>query len=139
MKAWGKKGPGIVALMASNLKDATAKTALGISKHSGSIAKGKDFKSQLKVWKHILKAKYTHNEDARELLVSTAPYQLVERARFNRESNYWGAFHDLENGVFVGQNMMGKLMQYVRDKYFVPGAQVAEYANGDRKRSGSQP
>lgn len=117
---WGSRGSvGIVALMAAKLDGAVAEQALGITL-TRAWTPARDFDTQLQIWEPILKAKFEQNDEARALLASTAPYTLVEAARFRRPSNYWNAYIQKADGVLVGENMMGRLLQHVRDRHFVP-------------------
>ena len=107
MKHWGKKAPGIVAKMMTTLKPSLLQEAFGIRLN----AKG----GSLGCWKHILTAKFQQNEVAKKRLLATAPHTLVEQARFPRDSNYWDAFVSKDGQTLVGRNMMGRMLQLVRD------------------------
>jgi predicted NAD-dependent protein-ADP-ribosyltransferase YbiA (DUF1768 family) len=108
MKHWGKKGPGIAAKMVMNLKPALAKEAFGLHLKARG-AKRKVY------WKCLLKAKFQQNEDARKTLLSTAPNTLVEQARYPGKNNYWDAFITKDRKSLIGRNVMGRLVQYMRD------------------------
>ena len=122
MAYWGaRRCCGIVAQMASRLEPSLAARGLNLRMAPGWTYEP-DFESQLQIWEQILVAKYEQNEAARRALVSTAGHTLVERARFKRSgSNYWNAFvqRDPDGVRLIGHNMMGRLLQFVRDKHFV--------------------
>lgn len=107
MKHWGKKAPGIVAKMMTTLEPALMKASFGLRLK----ARG----AKRKYWKCILKAKFQQNKAARETLLKTAPHTLVEQARFPRESKYWDVSISKDGQSLIGQNVMGRMVQYVRD------------------------
>ena len=109
MKFWGKRAPGIVAKMMSTLKGDLRKRAFGLDlKEEGAGA-------SLKYWKLILIAKFEQNGHAKQILQASAPHVLVEKARLPRESNYWNASISKDGKTLIGKNVMGKLLQHVRD------------------------
>jgi predicted NAD-dependent protein-ADP-ribosyltransferase YbiA (DUF1768 family) len=108
LRHWGQKGPGIAAKMVVNLKPALAKEAFGLHlKARGARRKA--------YWKCLLAAKFQQNEDARQRLLSTAPNTLVEQARYPRENNYWDAFITKDRKRLIGRNVMGRMVQHMRD------------------------
>ena len=110
LKHWGAKAPGIVAKMVTTLKPGLSERAFGIRllRRPGR---------NLKCWGPILKAKFDQNQAARRRLRATAPATLVEQARFPRASNYWDA--SVVGDALVGHNVMGRLVQRVRDLFFL--------------------
>jgi hypothetical protein len=139
-KQWGKKAPGIVAKDLTKLK--TKAAGLGIC--LVAAAEGLGFESQLQIWEPILLSKFQQNAEARAVLQSTWPNTLAEMGRFpSVKQNYWSAFIKKagpEVVELIGENMMGRLLQHVRDTHFaaVPtsearhsslGAQVEERAS----------
>jgi predicted NAD-dependent protein-ADP-ribosyltransferase YbiA (DUF1768 family) len=60
---------------------------------------------------NVLRAKFSQNEDLRQLLCSTGSARLVETTRVdNAVSRHWGMI----NGK--GHNMLGVLLMKVRDE-----------------------
>lgn len=115
MKHWGAKAPGIVAKMMTTLKADLLLEAFGMKLGAPSIADNSRFLGGGDVWRLILKAKFEQNEVALRRLRATAPHTLVEQARFPRESNYWNAYVVPGSSKLIGKNMMGRMLQQVRD------------------------
>lgn len=113
-KHWGHKAPGIVAKMMTTLKPALAKDAFGLSMRS-KIVEGRGGNTKLGCWPLILKAKFQQNPRALAVLRSTAPRTLVEKCRFPRKENFWGAYVGKDGTSIVGHNVMGRLLQDIRD------------------------
>ena len=107
MKHWGRKAPGIAAKMMTTLKPFLVKEAFGLNLKSGGAKR--------KYWKYILKAKFQQNDTAKEMLLKTAPATLVEQARFPREDNYWNASISKDGKSLIGRNVMGKMVEFIRD------------------------
>jgi hypothetical protein len=115
MRHWNKKAPGIIAKEVSNLPRGALGLAMLPKKGSPSLS----FEQQMLIWVPILTSKYLQNAAARKLLASTAPYTLVEWTRHKHENNYWNAYvvkgGEGEAPTLMGANVMGRLMQLVRE------------------------
>ena len=77
------------------------------------------------VMKYCIKTKYDQSSKFRETLISTKGYNIVEdqTRKNNRSGDTWGAV--LQNGEYVGSNLMGRLLMELRDsdgllKYTLP-------------------
>lgn len=121
MRHWGVKAPGIVAKMMSNLDSKVAYEAFGLHIKPSQSEGKHGSPSLMDYWPLILRAKFEQNPRAMHVLRSSAPYTLVEKSRFPRENNFWGAYVcSKEDGTqVIGRNMMGRLIQDVRDSLVI--------------------
>ena len=114
-KKWGKKAPGIIAKMVSNLDTGLSSPTFGI--HLKKRALKRDYNVLFAIWRPILLAKFQQNEEARKTLLKTGDATLVEKSRFPGESkNFWGGYVGAD-GRIQGYNLMGKFMMAMRNEF----------------------
>lgn len=111
---WSKKqNNGIIPKLASNRKYGTR---LGVGKSLKYEREQNPEAVQRAVWQDLLSRKYIANKLHRDALLATGDKTLIEfdRGSTVAKPSFWGAC--VREGVVVGENFMGKMMQEVRSK-----------------------
>jgi ribA/ribD-fused uncharacterized protein len=77
-----------------------------------NISLSEDFENnKLSIMKKAIYAKFSQNEDLKELLLLTGNVELIEYAPWDRKGSYWGV-----NADGVGENHTGKILMEVREE-----------------------
>jgi len=115
LKFWrGCDAVGIVAKLASN---PAYRKKLGLAAEDLDYAREHlDPGIEQSVWLTILKLKFQQNSRNRECLIGTGVSTLIEFEKSaQRSGSHWGGLVSKKDGLFYGENVMGRYLMLVRD------------------------
>jgi hypothetical protein len=117
------KHVGLIARMFAKLSEKAAILKFGVSNRIRDFGKEGDRATRYfrlrQLWYYILLCKFQQNRSARQLLLCTQGYMLVEMGNL-KGSIFWGMCVRRKEGplqnVAIGRNVMGNCLMKVRDK-----------------------